>query len=38
MATPPDAIVVTNPTIQKRTTSSWLGGFLELAAEKGRTP
>jgi hypothetical protein len=34
MATPPERIVVTIPTIQKRTTSSWLGGFLGFAAEK----
>jgi hypothetical protein len=35
MATPPEAIVVTIPTIQNSTTSSWLGvlSFLDFAAE-----
>jgi hypothetical protein len=35
MATAPEQIVVVSPTIQKSTTSSWLGGFLDFAAEKG---
>jgi hypothetical protein len=40
MATPPEKIVVTIPTIQKRTTSSWLGGpsFFEFAGERRGIP